>query len=447
MASGGKKSKKDRNKKDDIKNYWQRKAAPMAVRDYQWRIYLYRGNVGSKKQRLVRIDPLVTSMTWEDAVIQEASISLTNPRLREGPFHIVEGHKVIVHYSGNRDGGNWRKLFTLRITSVSTTPGSDTIDIEAVDELGWLKRSKDDFAYRKGKGKSREKRENGWRCHQIARDVAKRYGIKVGSLAKGNAEIKELVKKKADPLSVIEAAYKKEREESGYRYVIRMRNGKLYVTRLIRSRELLVYGGQALDAQITRRITDKVATQLTVRGKVSEDGTEKKKTVRVKASKKIRRRYGTIHDYWNLDEPVNSLQALRRKARREMVERQEPKWEASITVPGFPGLQRGDSIRVALKDAGLVDLVYVTAASHNVTSGQYTTDLTLTFDEFYKDEKGAKIREKKCEEARKNKRKLPKTCRKNYDPFAPNMKKRKSKARNKGDNRPARKSRRRPVRN
>jgi hypothetical protein len=437
MAADKKKKRegKDRNKQDDIKNYWQRRKGPLRVRDYQWRVYAYRGNVKNPKRRWVRLDALVTAMSWDDALIQTANISLINPR---ETLNLGEGHKVVVYYTGNRDGTNWKKLWNLRITSVATSPANNGIEIEAADELEWLKRSKDDFAYRKGSGESKDKRPDGWYAHQVARDVARRYGIKVGSLVKGKHSIKELVEKNASPLSIIEKAYAKEREETGYKYVIRMKNGKLFVTRLRRSRELLIYGGNALDAQITRRISDRVATELTVRGKVKEGGSEKKKTVRVRATKKIRRRYGHIHDFWTLDDAVESVSAMRKRARREMAERQEPDREVSLTVPGYPGIQRGDAIRVAMKDYGLVDLVYVTGASHSVSPGQYTVSLTLSFDEFYMDEEGEKTREKLCKKARENDRKQPKFCRDNYDVFAP-AKRKSQKRRNKSDDGPSRK--------
>lgn len=434
-STNKKREGKDRNKQDDIRNYWQKRKAPLAVRDYRWRVYAYRGNIKNPKRRWVRLDSMVTAMSWEDTLIQTAQISLINPR---ESLNIIEGHKIVVHYSANRDGKNWTKLWALRVTSVTISPGNDSIEIEAADELEWLKKSKDDFSYRKGNGESKDKRPDGWYAHQIARDVAKRYGIKVGSLAKGKHSIKELVEKNASPLSIIEAAYKKEREETGYKYVIRMRNGKLFVTRLRRSRELLIYGGQALDAQITRRISERVATELTVRGKVKDGDKEKKETVRVRATKKIRRRYGHVHDFWTLDDPVDSIAAMRKRARREMAERQEPDREVTLTVQGHPGIQRGDAIRVALKDYGLVDLVYVTGASHSVSPGQYTVDLTLSFDEFYMDEEGEKIREKLCKKARENDRKRPKFCREDYDVFAPSKRK-SSKRRNKSDSRPGRK--------
>lgn len=427
-----KKTKKDRNKEDDndIRNFWKRGKRDLVVRDYRWLVWCARGNRNDR----IRLDPMITSMTWDDNLIQTASISLTNP-YKNNKLNVALGHKISIFYSPKKGGGGWRKLFTLRVTEVTESADGETMDIVASDQLDWLKKSRDDFSYRKGKGKSKDKRPNGWYAHQITRDVCKRYGIKVGSLAKGRHAITNLTKKNASPLSIIEEAYKKEREETGYKYVIRMRRGKLTVRRLRRSRELLIYGGQALEGQVVRRLNKKLATELTVRGQVEEDGSEKKRTVKVKAKKKVRRRFGFIHNFWNLEgEDAKSVAALRRKGKRELVDRQKPDEEVSITVPGYPGLQRGDALRLAWPQAQMRELVYVTAVSHSVTAGDYTTDLTLSFDEFYVDKEGEKIREKICKKAKENGRKPPKYCRDNYDPFAPG-KKRGKKAKNKRNDR------------
>jgi hypothetical protein len=425
-------AKKARNKQDEdleIRNYWQRFKEPLAIQDYEWKIIAWRGE---DRMRLP-LGTMVTSLSWDDTLIQTVNITVENPNLNRS-LKLAEGHRVTVFYRASKQA-RWRKLWTLRITSVTQSISSESYEIQAADELFWLQKSKDDFFYRKGEGKSSDKRPEGWYAHQIVRDVCKRYGIKVGRLVKGTHKIKKLEKKNASPLSVIEEAYKQERENTGFKYVIRMRNGKLYVTRLRRSKELLIYGGQALDATITRSLADKVATVLTVRAQVEGDGTEKKQTVRVRAKKKVQRRYGFIHDFWSLDEPAESLADLRKQAKRELVDRQEPKREVSLTVPGYPGLQRGDAIKVAMPAEGFTELLYVTAASHSVTPGDYTTDLTLSFDEFYIDKEGEKIREKLCKKAKENGRKEPKWCGENFDPFAP-TRKQKPKARNRGDKRP-----------
>lgn len=425
--------KKDRNKKDDepIQNYWRRNKPDLAVKDYRWRIYATPRSSRGRKVDSIRIDSMVTSMSWEDALIQTVSISLVNP-FESNKLNIELGSKVTAFYSGKSEGA-WKKLWTLRVTSVTESADGETMEVEAADELEWLKKSKDDFSYRKGKGKSRDKRPDGWYAHQIARDVAKRYGIKVGALAKGTHQIKNLTKESASPLSVIEEAYKKEREETGFKYVIRMTNGKLFVTRLRRSRELLIYGGQALDGQVTRRLGERMATELTVRGQIKDDGTDEKQTVTVRATKKVRQRFGFIHDFWNLEgEEAKSEADLRKLAKRELAERQEPEEEVTITVPGYPDLRRGDAIRLNWPQADMKELVYVTDASHSVSPGDYTTDLTLSFDEYYVDEEGEKIREKLCKKAEEKGRKKPAYCRENYDPFAP-AKKRPKKNKNKGN--------------
>jgi hypothetical protein len=426
---------KGRNKTDkptdeelEIRNYWQRTGEPLPVRDYQWRVFAYRGDAPDKKKQL-RLDPMVTQISWDDALIQQASITITNPHKQ---IRLTEGHKVTVLWA-HKKGARWHKLWTLRITEVTTDEPGKTMSITAADELEWLKKSRDDFAYRKGEGDSEEKRKQGWLAHQIVRDIAKRYGLKVGHLVKGTRVIEKLVEQNTSPLKVIQKAYEKEREETGYKYVIRMRNGRLNVTRLRRSQELLIYGGQALSATITRRLNKKLVTELSVTGKVEEDGEDaEKREFTIRASRKVRAKYGYVHNFWTADEPAKSIKALRREAKREIADRQEPDKEVALTVPGYPGLHRGDAIKVALKRSGVNELMYVTGASHTVTAGAYETALELSFDEFYIDKEGAEIIEKRIEKAKKKGHKPPKYP---EDVFRPGKKrKRKSKkARNQGN--------------
>lgn len=427
QGHGRNKTDKPTDEELEIKNFWQANKASLKVRDYQWRVIAYKGNAPKAGQH-INLDSMMTNLTWEDALIQKANISLTNPHEK---LDLLEGHKITVFYSLN--GKKWFKLWTLRINSITANSLSKTYEIEASDEMDWLKKSKDDFAYRKGEGKSSEKRVHGWTADQITRDICKRYGVKIGKLVKGTKRINKLIEKNTDPLSVIEKAYEAERKETGFKYVIAMRQGRLSVTRLRRSRELLIYGGTALDATVTRRLKAKMATELTVTGKVKDDEGDStdKKEITVRANPKVRRRYGYIHSTYSSDEPVESVKELRKEAKQELIDLMEPEREVTLTVPGYPGLRRGDAVKVALQDEHLVELMYVTGASHTVSAGDYTTDLTLSFDEFYIDKEGEATREKICKKAKDNGRKAPWFCDEDADVFAPAKQTKKN--RNKAD--------------
>jgi hypothetical protein len=427
-ATTGRKAKKkkgrERNRQDDLKDYWKKERPDLEVKDYYWRVYAYRGNAPKGKRR-VRLDPIITQLDWQDQEIQTANMTLvqSDPTKR---LLIQMGHEITVYFSTVGNNGPWTTLFKLRVTSVTQSADGQEMQLEAADELEWLKRSRDDFQYKKGNTKSRHKRPNGWYCHQITRDVCRRYGIKVGKLSKGTHPIKNLTERNADPLSIIEKAYQKERDETGNKYVIRMRGGKLHVTRLRRSRELLIYGGNAISAEVTTRLKENFASVLSVRSQIKKDGDEQKVKLLVKSRRDTMRRYGRVHNFWNLDDPVDSRAAARRRARRELADRQKPDKEVSMTVPGYHGLQRGDAIRIALKPQGVRELAYISEASHSVSAGNYETTITLTFDDPFVDKEGDKIRKKICKKAREKGHKAPAFCSDNYDPFAPLPKKKKN---------------------
>lgn len=343
------------------------------------------------------------------------SASIQNPSDDE-TLHIREGHRLHVDFMQRQ--GKWRPLLVQRITAVTMNAASGTVDLELADELEWLNRSRDDFTYKKGKGSARTKRPKGWYAHQIARDVARRYGLRVGRLAKGRHLITNLTETNASPLAVIRKAYALDRDETGRRFVIRMTAGRLSITEVRRSRALTVLSGHLIEATLTRRLKEDFATIYDVTA-VEKGAKEKKVRVTVRASKKSRRRFGEVRKPLRLDNPVASEAKARQRARRKMARLMRPKRELQVTVPGDPTLRRGDAVRINEPSLGLRELLYVKSASHVLSGSQYTTDLTLAFSDPYRDPEGEKIREKRCRQARKRNRKPPRFCKEGFDYAAP----------------------------
>ena len=131
----------------EIDNYWHKWMSPLRVLDYRWKVIAYRGNARKGKRHIV-LDSMVTAISWEDALVQKASISV-QAAFKGMP--IKEGHQVTVFYAP-KNVGKWTKLWTLRVDEVSVDAKAMTLEIQASDELAWLKKSKDDFTYKKGKG-------------------------------------------------------------------------------------------------------------------------------------------------------------------------------------------------------------------------------------------------------------------------------------------------------
>lgn len=441
MARTGRRGR-SRNRRDDLRDYWRKPVRESTPLDYRWRVLVYRGNEPRAANRLVDVTGAVTGIDWQDQTIRTATVTLTEPSRVSPDLRIVEGQEVRVLYAVGRPGQadarpRMRTLMRLRITEVQKSISGGTVTIQAADALEWAKRSEYDWSYKKGTGRSRHKRPNGWLCHQIAADAARRAGIPIGSLSKGVHPIKNLTTRRASPLEVIRRAYEKERDETGNKYVIRMVDGRLYVTRLRRSRQLALLGGETISAELTRRLQQDFASVFTVRATVKRDGREEKVKMRVKARPKTMRRFGRVHKFYNLEEPVDSRAAARRRAQRELYKRLEPEREVSVTVRGDTRLGVGDAVTVLLpvetgtqgKSRKLRGLAYVTDASHSVAPGSYETSLTLGFEDPFVDKEGDKIRAKRCRAARRNGRKRPKFCRPDRDPYAPTPRR----GRNRGD--------------
>jgi hypothetical protein len=430
-----KKRGQGRNRKDNLQNYWKSKLPSHHFEGYDFRATLIRREKHGAT-RVLSLDRVMNTISWtEDSPILKASVSLMNPHA-DVPLPVKEGFEVKVDWSV-RGKGRWHNLFRNRIETVGETGTSGEVELPLVDEMQWFAKSKEDFSFKKAK-KNRPrsgKRTKGWRADQIAREVCRRVGIPVGKLAKGKHLIENLTEEGVSPLSVIVKAYKLDRDETGRRFVISMRNGRLNVVQLRRSPDLLLVGEHLIEATLQKSLKGSFATlvNLTATAK-REKGTKKKKKieVEVKSSPAIMSRYGRIRTEWSLDDPVASKAVARAKAKRKLAASQEPKRELTMTLPGLPTLKRGDALKVKIDQFGLYELIYVASVTHTVDgSGNYTMEVTATFEDPFEDEKGDEIRKKLCKKARKRGRKVPSFCDKGYDPAAPLPRNRK--ARNRRD--------------
>lgn len=440
------------------------------------------------RRRRLSIDYVVTAISWQDkGPITEANISIQNPRPgRQLP--IQRGHEIMIRWAA-ADTKTFHPLFRLRVMRVSRSGSAGTMELTLADEAKWLKNTKEDFSYKKGKAKSEGKRPKGWRCDQIARDICRKHNIPLGKIARGRHMIENLTEENISPIAAIQKAYEKDRDETGRKYIINFTNGRLNIYLLRRSKTMLLLGGQQLvEATYEEAFKRSFLTALTVKGTLkgtpaaaaeepNEDSggggggggsgsgggggtggggggngggnpgqgentnndadTEKKGAfeIEVRSSKVAMRRYGTIRGTWTIDDPVRSKAKARERARRRLEHVQEPEETLSISVPGVPTLQRGDAMKVRVRELDLDVMVYAKAVSHTVTADDYTMEVECGFTDPFEDDEGEKTREKICKEAKEKKRRLPVFCYDTYDPFAPRRRKKTKKSRQRGDRR------------
>lgn len=337
----------------------------------------------------LELDEVVEEFNWvDDGSILSGSMTVRRPDPeRAASLPIGVGHRVRCSV---RWRGSWYRLWEMRVQSPETDVGQGSLTVPLTDDLALLSRGRRSWSFRKTK-----QRKRGWYAHEVAREVARREGIPLGHIARGKHRIPRLVKKKASGLDVLRAAYGHEREKSGTKFIIRLRDGKLEVIPLQRNKTLYVFKDQIEDAFIQQRQSARPVTVIRGRGHIGK-GAGAKKVKHTEYRRAIVRRFGHVaeeKDYGRVD----SVADLRSRVRRDLAKRIRIKRTASLTVPGVPFLRRGDACQWVTREPGWYgsstqsrdrSFVYLTSVSHSVSSTGYTTSIDVTQEDPYvKDEK------------------------------------------------------------
>lgn len=393
-----KKSEKGKARQPDLRKFYGRDLSDVQAGSWSFRVMLLRGR-GTKALDLT---PLTESFTWENAEASlTGSIDLRRPDPQE-PIPIGVGHRVAVDV---RWRGSWYRLWQMRagIPESDLADGSTSVDL--TDDLSVLSRNKRNWSYKKTK-----RRKRGWFGHEIVRDVARKEGLRVGALAKCKYRQGRLVKKDAFALDIIREAYHQEREKSGRRFFIHMRDGKLEVLPLKRNSILYVFKEQVEEALVRQEQALKPVTILKGKARVGK-GKQAKKLRYTAMDRKLVARYGKStqeKDYGR----VSSLKVLKDKVNRDYAQKTKVKRTGSLTVPGVPFLRRGDGIRWVSREPGYFgrtedlrdrSFVYISSISHTVSGSGYTMQMDFVQEDPYV--KDAERRDKELREKARKKRK------------------------------------------
>lgn len=408
------KTKKNEQRKH-AKNVWHAKAPKWDFGQEEFKLVMPRG-----RGRAWNITPLVTDFGWDDVdAMMTGSVSLQYPDDRK--LGIFEGDEIKCLLS-RKGGKRFKELWSMRVREPNFDKGTGAFSASLEDDSSILNASREDWEFKKDNG-----HKDGWKAHQIAEYVCKKYGIKA-RLAKGHYPIPKLVKTNASPLSIINEAYKQERERTGRTYVTYWHQGRLVIRPLKRNRYLAKLGPALTAAAIAQKRNKAFATALTVRGsrtvkkgdddpaepgekgKNKDKGTKEKMEVTVE-SKPLIRRYGRIHRFLERENEL-SKHDMRDLAKRQFRDKAVPKMTASVDSPGIPFIRRGHAVRLALGGVpGLrSEIVFVTEAYHSVSSAGYDMSLTLNFTDPYADAEKERECVQKCIKAQEKGHDPPKDC-------------------------------------
>jgi hypothetical protein len=342
---------------------------------FTFRLTLYRG-----AEAPVPLDRVVESFFWEDTQASlVGGLELRRP-LPEHAGSLAVGSSMIVRCDVHWQS-RWYRLWTMAIKTPESPLYEGTTSIELEDDLTRLDRDERDWIFRKTKTRKR-----GYRCDEIAREVCRREGVRVGYLARGT-KLQVLKKKRTRGLAVIKEAYEEERKATGRKYVVRMRDGELDVLPLGRNSILFEFREQVEDASVSQSQKQRPVTVLVGTGRTKK-GTKLRHT---EQSLKVIARYGKVTKEKNYGR-VEGLADLRSRVQRDYADEIRVKHTGEITVPLVPFLRRGDGLRWVTKEAGWHgatkesrdrSFVFATGVRHEVTSGSQTSRITLSQEDAY----------------------------------------------------------------
>lgn len=356
-------------------------ATPIQLGTDEFRAFLIKGATTTE------ITSLTTGVTWDDSTpILSGDIQVQDPDPAVKTVTIALGDQVMLQGRA-RASAAWAEVWRMRIEGASVALKAGNRGWSLADDFQNLADSTDNFRFVRGKA-----HKQGFLASEIIRAVCKRYGISIGALARTRYRIKRYTNTAASPMDVITDVMRTERVHTGQRFVMRFRRGKLYITPLVRSALMYQMGPTIIEGTYALAKKSGFATSLTVHGTSSQakskDGKKhtvrkaRKVTVRVSSPSSVRR-FGVVHKTVTL-KGIDSTSEARTKGLAEIVKRLKPGQTLTFTHPGVLGIRRGQALRMRDSAHGLLQVVWVTAVRHSVAPGDYSMEVTVTFDDPFK---------------------------------------------------------------
>lgn len=369
------KSAHGRTHKPDLTKTYRYRYPDIDLASQRFRATMLRRDI---KNGTINVDGITTALEWRSepgSPVLVGSLTLMEPKAG-GPVHIHEGHvlRLEVYW-----GGKWRELWRMRLDNGQRTlSGGWTFDL--ADDMQILQENIDNWHFTKSK-----KHPKGWRCHEVLREVCRRFRVPVGKVAAGKHFITD-ISGEMSALQVIQKAYAIERRGSGKRFVMRWQNGKLNVLPMRRNDLLYILNDMIIDATIGKEERDeKFATAVTIRATVKKSGSKKRKKIVYKyVNEAAVKKEGFVHKTLGGGD-VKSVADAEKKAKRHIAKYSVRKRTITgLQHQGIAFIRRGDAMRVSLPQYGFSGkhgVCFVTSGTWSLSGGQFTMALDFTFDD------------------------------------------------------------------
>jgi hypothetical protein len=382
------------------RNYWHKPTDYVGIGVTQWRLTLIRKGLPP-----TRIEDMVESFSWTEPADSAITTGEIQYRVNKGRPSLLlrPGDRIKCESSAWHQVDRplpksvWRHVWTMRCDEPSASVRDGTRSITFANDLLYLSRSIDDFNYSKSK-----KRPRGWRVSDAIRDIARRYGLRLGHLSYCNHRVKKFVRLNATPMRVINDLMLMQRNYSGRRYRMWFTpNGRYNIAPLRRTKFLTMLGPALIEAALQQSFGEEFATALTVRAirevNKGKDKKKNKKVVHRKIAVKIKspsaiRALGYVHRIVYAHGADSAAEA-RQMGLRHLAKIARMEKGLTITSNGWHNVNKGDAIWLSLPQIGVRQILYVAEITHSVSVGSYTMDVTVMFSDPYVNRKADRVNE------------------------------------------------------
>lgn len=302
------------------------------------------------------ISQLVNQVKWsgkKGSAPRTLQFTLLNDNnLTKSGINIEDGHTCIFKYDGS-------EVFRGIILRQDENSSGKKAIYKAYDLGIYLSNNKDTFSF------------TNKRADQIFKNICKRYGITVGSVANTKYVIGELIQSKKKAWDCFLSALSKTYKHTGKRYYIRSEKGKLSL--LKRSDDVVDIiaetGVNILDYKKTKSY-EKIVTRVVCYNDDNSLVTSAKNT-------SLESKIGIFQDVINYDDEKTTAQ-LKKLCQTTLSEKSKITHSVSISVLGNVKLISGRCLNVIIKPLGISRKFYIDSDTHTFNyDGTYETSLTL----------------------------------------------------------------------
>ncbi len=217
------------------------------------------------------------------------------------------------------------------------------------------------------------------KASQIAAEICRDFGIPAGKLEDTRIIFPKLIFRDKTLWDIIVTALTETTKQSGIKYRVYFKEGKLNIVRKSSQSVYLVLkeGGNLLAASASASIED-MKNQIKLVGKLTGQDGEETELMYTAQNEEMQKLYGIMQETHEESGDNINRSTIRQIAETMLKELCREEIEADIEAMGLDEVEAGAAVRVTEPVTGLSGVFYVDQDSHTIEGARHTMKLKLT---------------------------------------------------------------------